>query len=138
MGFENNIIHVWKSLLEQAGFTLTNIPKDWEAFWSFWCDEVQPAVRKATGSDDVYGVGLDMAAEPGGDTAIEFRQFVQAYEANYVSRDGRLVIDDPLVRARLIKALDSYTTIYRKGCTPPEAVDWKASATTRHSWRRQW
>ena len=22
--------------------------KEWEAFWSFWCDQVQPAVRKAT------------------------------------------------------------------------------------------
>ena len=22
---------------------------EWEAFWSFWCDQVQPAVRKATG-----------------------------------------------------------------------------------------
>jgi multiple sugar transport system substrate-binding protein len=82
MGFENNIIHVWKSLLEQAGFALTDIPKEWEPFWSFWCDKVQPAVRKATGRDDIYGVGLDMGAEPGGDTAIEFRQFVQAYEAN--------------------------------------------------------
>ena len=23
--------------------------KEWEAFWSFWCDQVQPAVRQATG-----------------------------------------------------------------------------------------
>ena len=48
MGFATNHVHVWRSLLEQAGFTLDDIPKQWEAFWSFWCDQVQPAVRKAT------------------------------------------------------------------------------------------
>ena len=47
MGRATNHVHVWKSLLEQAGFTLADIPKEWEAFWSFWCDQVQPAVRKA-------------------------------------------------------------------------------------------
>jgi multiple sugar transport system substrate-binding protein len=50
-------IHVWTSLLEQAGFTLADIPKEWEAFWSFWCDRVQPAVRKATGREDIWGGG---------------------------------------------------------------------------------
>ena len=47
-----------------------------------------------------------------------------AYEADYVTRDGRLVIDDPEVRRRLIKAIDGYTAIYRKGCTPPDSVTW--------------
>ncbi len=53
MGFATNHVHVWRSLLEQAGFTLDDIPKQWEAFWAFWCDQVQPAVRKATGRDDI-------------------------------------------------------------------------------------
>ena len=47
----------------RPGFTLADIPKEWEAFWSFWCDQVQPAVRKATGRDDIWGVGLAMSAE---------------------------------------------------------------------------
>jgi multiple sugar transport system substrate-binding protein len=51
-------------------------------------------------------------------------QFVRAYEADYVSRDGRLVIDDPEVRRRLIKVIDSYTAIIRKGCTPPDSLTW--------------
>ena len=57
-------------------------------------------------------------------TRIQFEQFIQAYEANYVTRDGQLVIDDPEIRRRLIKTMDSYTAIYRKGCTPPDAVNW--------------
>ena len=93
-GSRSNHVHVWSSLLEQAGFTLDDIPKEWEAFWSFWCDQVQPAVRKATGRDDIWGVGLPMSAEAD-DTRIQFEQFMQAYEANYVTREGRLVIDDP-------------------------------------------
>jgi multiple sugar transport system substrate-binding protein len=118
------LVHVWKSLLEQAGFTLADIPKEWEPFWSFWCDTVQPALRKATGRDDIYGVGVPMSVLPGGDTDVDFSQFAAAYEADYVTRDGRLVIDEAEVRAKLIRALDGYTTLHRKGCTPPDAAGW--------------
>ena len=61
MGRSSHYVHVWNSLLEQAGFTLADIPKQWDAFWSFWCDQVQPAVRKALGRD-IWGVGLPMSA----------------------------------------------------------------------------
>ena len=54
----------------------------------------------------------------------QFFQFMAAYDADYVTRDGRLVIDDPEIRRRLIKAIDSYTAVYRKGCTPPDSVTW--------------
>ena len=129
MGFATNHVHVWRNLLEQAGFTLDDIPKQWEAFWSFWCDQVQPAVRRATGRDDIWGVGLAMSVEAN-DTFVQFEQFIQAYQANYVTREGKLVIDDPEIRRRLIRAMDSYTGIYRKGCTPPDSVDWRRAATT--------
>ena len=63
---------------------------------------------------------------------------MDAYEADYVTRDGRLVIDEPEVRDRLVKALDSYTAIYRKGCTPPDVGRLgQPTATTRRSWRRR-
>src|SRR3954468_2691298 len=118
-----NHVHVWRGLLARAGFTLADIPKGWEAFWSFWCDNVQPAVRKAAGRDDLWGVGLAMSASAA-DTEQEFLQFVHAYGADYVTRDGRLVIDEPAVRAGLVKALDGYTGLYRKGCTPPASLGW--------------
>ena len=63
MGRTTNHVHLWKSLLEQAGFTLDDIPKEWDAFWAFWCDQVQPAVRRATGRNDIWGVGLKMSGE---------------------------------------------------------------------------
>jgi multiple sugar transport system substrate-binding protein len=123
MGFATHHVHVWKSLLERAGFTFADVPKEWGAFWSFWCDQVQPAVRKALGRDDVWGIGLPMSATSV-DTFNAIWQFMHAYEANYVTRDGRLVIDDPEVRRRLIQAVDGYTAIYRKGCTAPDSITW--------------
>jgi multiple sugar transport system substrate-binding protein len=123
MGFATHYVHVWKSLLERAGFSLEDVPKDWEAFWAFWCDQVQPALRAALGREDVWGVGLSMSVDSV-DTVNGLYQFMDAYEADYLTRDGRLVIDDPEVRRRHIKAVDSYTAIYRKGCTPPDSVTW--------------
>jgi multiple sugar transport system substrate-binding protein len=123
MGRHSNNIHVWNSLLERAGFTLADIPQDWERFWDFWCDQVQPAVRKALGRDDVWGVGLPMSPAAG-DTAEELFQFQLAYESPWISHDRRPQIDDPAVRAGLANALDSYVAIWRKGCTPPASASW--------------
>jgi multiple sugar transport system substrate-binding protein len=35
LGLYSHHVHVWRNLLEQAGFRLEDIPKQWEAFWSF-------------------------------------------------------------------------------------------------------
>jgi multiple sugar transport system substrate-binding protein len=118
VGQATSHIHVWKSVLEQVGFSLEDIPKEWQKFWSFWCDEVQPAVRQATGRDVIWGVGLPMSTNTY-DTTDQF-----THDAHYVTRDGRLVIDDPKVRRRLIEAIESYTAIYRKRCTPPDSTSW--------------
>jgi multiple sugar transport system substrate-binding protein len=130
MGEYMDHIHVWKSLLEGAGFSLDNIPKDWDAFWSFWCDRVQPAVRRASGRDDIWGIGLAMSAVAD-DTQDQFFQFVAAYDADYVTSAGNLVIDDPEIRLRLIRAMDSYTAVWRKGCTPPDSVTWTDSGNNK-------
>jgi multiple sugar transport system substrate-binding protein len=124
MGRTTNHVHVWNNLLERAGFTLADIPKEWEAFWSFWCDRVQPAVRQALGRDDIWAVGLAMSVEAG-DTFVELAQFQNAYHAYWASADGEIEVDNPAMRANLIKALAAYTAIYRKGCTPPDAIDWQ-------------
>ena len=124
MGRATNHVHVWKSLLEGAGFTLADIPREWEAFWSFWCDQVQPAVRQATGREDVWGVGLPMSAEA-------FDTVVPVPPVHGCLRGG---LRDPRWPTRhrrpgdqakgSIKAIDSYTAVYRKGCTPPNSLTW--------------
>jgi multiple sugar transport system substrate-binding protein len=37
----------------------------------------------------------------------------------------------PTVRAIFVKALESYTAIYKKGCTPPASVDWDAAGNNQ-------
>ena len=60
---------------------------------------VQPAVRKATGRDDIWGVGLPMSAERPNDTRIEFMQFLHAYGRGLRARPrAGSVIDDPAIR----------------------------------------
>ena len=55
-------VQIWGDMLEQAGFKQSDIPTKWEDYWSFWCDKVQPASRKATGQR-VYAVGQPMGVE---------------------------------------------------------------------------
>jgi multiple sugar transport system substrate-binding protein len=123
MGRVSNHVHVWVSLLERAGFALADIPKEWEAFWSFWCDRVQPAVREALGRNDVWAVGLPMSTVAP-DTSDELLQFQLAYGTPWLDTDRRPRIDDPTVQAGLVKALKAYTAIWRKGCTPPDSTSW--------------
>jgi multiple sugar transport system substrate-binding protein len=65
------------------------------------------------------------------DTQDQFLQFVDAYQADYITRDGRLVIDDPEIRRRLVEAMDSYTAVYRKGCTPQDSLTWDDGGNNR-------
>ncbi len=124
MGRISNYVHVWNSLLERAGFTLADIPQEWEAFWSFWCDRVQPAVRKAIGREDIWAVGLPMSVAASMTPDFELTQFQLAYQASWLSMDRRVQVDDPAVREGMVRALAAYTEIWRKGCTPPGSVSW--------------
>lgn len=124
MGRSSNHLHVWKSLLEEAGFTVENIPKEWDAFWAFWCDEVQPSIRQTMGREDIWGIGLPMSAD-NYDTWFQLFQFLVAHDANHLTSEGRLVIDDPQKKGRIIEVIENYTAIYRRGCTPPDAIRWR-------------
>jgi multiple sugar transport system substrate-binding protein len=116
-------VQIWGDLLEKAGFKPTDIPTKWEDYWTFWCDKVQPAVRKATGSR-MYGVGQPMGVEST-DSFQSFYTFMDAYNVKLVDDDGKLLVDDPKVRDGLIHALKDYTDTYVKGCTPPSSTTWK-------------
>ncbi|QDM14896.1 carbohydrate ABC transporter substrate-binding protein [Tardiphaga sp. vice352] len=116
-------VQIWGDLLEQAGFKPSDIPTDWKGYWSFWCDKVQPAYRKASGSR-AYGVGQPMGVEST-DSFQSFYTFMDAYNVKLVDDDGKLLVDDPKVREGLIGALKDYTDTYIKGCSPPSSTTWK-------------
>jgi len=116
-------IQYWKDMLATAGFKENDIPGTWKEYWSFWCDKVQPAYRKAT-SSRVYGIGNPMGVEST-DSFQSFLSWVDAYNVKLVDDSGKLLVDDPKVRAGLIAALRDYTDIYAKGCSPPSSTTWK-------------
>jgi multiple sugar transport system substrate-binding protein len=116
-------VQIWSDMLAQAGYKISDIPTEWAAYWSFWCDKVQPAYRKASGSR-AYGIGQPMGVEST-DSLQSFYTFMDAYNVKLVDDDGKLTVDDPKVRQGLIGALKDYTDPYLKGCTPPSSTTWK-------------
>jgi multiple sugar transport system substrate-binding protein len=116
-------VQIWKDLLEKSGFKMEDIPKGWKDYWSFWCDKVQPAFRKATGTRG-FGIGNPMGVEST-DSFQSFYTFMDAYNVKLVDDDGKLLTDDPKVREALVNALRDYTDIYTRGCTPPSSTTWK-------------
>ena len=116
-------VQIWQDMLEQAGFKQSDIPTKWEDYWSFWCDKVQPAIRKATGQR-IYAVGQPMGVEST-DSFQSFYTFMDAYNVKLVDDNGKLLVDDPSVKAGLVSALKDYTDVAIKGCTPPSSTSWK-------------
>jgi multiple sugar transport system substrate-binding protein len=116
-------IQYWIDMLDQAGFKESDIPKTWKEYWSFWCDKVQPASRKATGQR-IYGIGQPLGVDSS-DSFYSFLTFMDAYDVKLVDDNGKLLVDDPKVKTGLIGALTDYTAPYTKGCSPPSSTSWK-------------
>jgi len=116
-------IQYWKDMLADAGFKESDIPKDWNGYWNFWCEKVQNGYRQKTGNR-AFGTGFPMGVDSS-DSFYSFLTFMDGYNVKLVNDSGKLLVDDPAVRQGLIKALTDYTTVYAKGCTPPSATNWK-------------
>src|SRR5438105_10465571 len=114
--------HVWRPLVEKAGFKMEDIPKTWDAYYDFF-KEVQKKLR-AQGTRNVYGLGLNVTTN-GNDPNNVFNYFLTAYGGqNIVTKDGKLHLDDPQVKEAVIKALVYPTTAYKEGFVPPGAINW--------------
>ena len=114
--------HVWRPLVEKAGYKMEDIPKTWDAYYDFF-KEVQKKLR-AQGTRNVYGLGFQVTTN-GNDPNNVFNYFLIAYGGqNLVSKDGKLHLDDPQVKEAVIKALTYPTTAYKEGFVPPGAINW--------------
>jgi multiple sugar transport system substrate-binding protein len=117
--------HVWRPLVEKAGFTTEDFPKTWNAYYDFF-KEAQKKLR-AQGQRKIYGIGLTLSTT-GNDTNNQFNNFLNAYGGRgLVTADGKLHADDPQVREAVIKALEYPTTAYKEGFIPPSAINWNDS-----------
>ena len=114
--------HVWKPLVEKAGFKIEDIPETWDGFYDFFKD-VQKKLR-AQGVRNTYGLGLNVTTN-GVDPNNVFNYFVIAYGGkDLVTKDGKLHLDDPQVREAVIKAMTYPSTAYKEGFVPPSAINW--------------
>jgi len=114
--------HIWRPLVEKAGYKIEDIPKTWDAYYDFF-KEVQKKLR-TQGVRNVYGLGLNVTTN-GNDPNNVFNYFLIAYGGqDIVTRDGKLHLDDPKVREAAIKALTYPATAYKEGFVPPGAINW--------------
>jgi len=114
--------HIWRPLVEKAGYTMEDLPRTWDAFYDFF-KEVQKKLR-AQGERKVYGLGFQMNTT-GNDCNALFDYFLIAHGAqDIVTKDGGLHLDDPKVREAVLKTLTYPTTAYKEGYVPPGAINW--------------
>jgi multiple sugar transport system substrate-binding protein len=114
--------HIWRPLVEKAGYKIEDIPKTWDAYYDFFKD-VQKKLR-SQGVRNVYGLGLNTTTN-GNDPNNVFNYFLIAYGGqDIVTKDGKLHLDDPRVREAAIKALTYPATAYKEGFVPPGAINW--------------
>jgi multiple sugar transport system substrate-binding protein len=114
--------HIWRPLVEKAGFKMEDIPKTWDAFYDFF-KGVQKNLR-AQRVRNVYGLGLNVTTN-GNDPNNVFNYFMTAYGGQgIVTKDGKLHADDPQVKEAVIKAMTYPTTAYKEVFVPPSAINW--------------
>jgi multiple sugar transport system substrate-binding protein len=114
--------HIWRSLVEKAGYKISDIPNTWDAFFDFF-KPVQDKLR-AQGMRNIHAYGYQLTAN-GNDPIVTFNAFLIAYGGkDLVTPDGRLHTNDPQVRAAAVKAIERLTTPFKEGYVPPSCVNW--------------
>ena len=114
--------HVWNSLVEKAGYKLSDAPKTWDAFWDFF-KPMQKKLRET--QRNIYVHGLQPTTNGPADGNTLFHHFLIANGGDdIVTPDGRAHLDDPKVKEAVIKSLTYITTSYKEGYVPPGALGW--------------
>ena len=117
-------LHYWKDLVEEAfGGNEQNkkIPNEWNAFWDYW-HASQKALRQK-GYDEIYGMSLPMS-NLARDTSYIFEFFLEAHNAKILTPSGKLNVEDPVTRQKIISAINDYTSNYEDKFVPPKATSW--------------
>ena len=114
--------HIWRPLVEKAGYKMSDIPKTWDKFVDFF----KPVQKKlqAQGMRHTYAAGFVVSAV-GVDPINTFNSFITAYGGkDIVTPDGRLHVDDPKIEAAVIRMLAKLSAYYKQGYIPPGSRNW--------------
>ena len=114
--------HVWNSLVEKAGFKLSDAPKTWDAFWDFF-KPMQKKLRET--NRGIYVHGLQPTTTGPADGNNTFHHFLIANGGyGILTEDGKAHVDDPQIKEAVIKSLTYISTSYKEGYVPPGALSW--------------
>jgi multiple sugar transport system substrate-binding protein len=117
-----NPFHIWRPLIEKAGYKEADIPDKWDPFIDFF-KPIQKKLQEL-GMRHTYATGF-VVSTIGNDPNATFAQFLTAYGGlNIVTPDGKLHTDDPQVQEAVIKALEKLTSLYKEGYIPPSSINW--------------
>jgi multiple sugar transport system substrate-binding protein len=115
--------HIWGSLIEKAGYKVSDIPKKWDEFIDFF-PPIQEKLQ-SMGMRHTYATGF-VVSTIGNDPNNTFNQFMLAYGGgNVVGKDGKFNgSSDPQVHEAIVKALEKLTTLFKNGHIPPSSLNW--------------
>ncbi len=114
--------HIWRSLVEKAGYKIADMPDRWDPFIDFF----KPMQKKlqAQGMRHTYSYGF-VVGTVGIDPVNTYDHFLNAYGGvDIVTPDGTLHAKNPAVRDAAIKAMDKLGTLYKDGYIPRGSVNW--------------
>jgi multiple sugar transport system substrate-binding protein len=114
--------HVWRTLVEKAGYKESDIPDKWDAFIDFF-KPVQKKLQEQ-GMRHTYASAF-VISTIGNDPTNTFQQFMIAYGGkDIVTKEGRFSGKDPMIREAVIKSVERLSTLYKDGFIPPSSVNW--------------
>jgi multiple sugar transport system substrate-binding protein len=117
-----NPFHVWKSLLDKAGYKTADIPKTWDAFFDFF----PPVAEKLRGQGErnVYAYSV-MISAAGFDAIVAIDHFMIAYGGkDLFTSDGKLHADDPKIRDAAVKVVTRLSSAFKSGFMPSAIQNW--------------
>ena len=118
--------HYWKDLVQEAGLNPDpkKIPMKWDDFWGFW-KKAQQNLRKKDPAKygKVYGIGMTSSSRST-DTIYNFEQYLIAYHGQVITSEGKVVAGDAKNREAIVKTLRFFTSIYKEGYVPSDALTW--------------
>ena len=114
--------HVWQSLVEKAGYKVSDIPKTWDAYIDFFLP--MQAKLRAQGNRNACAMSLECSTN-GVDPIATFNSYLIAYGGkDLVTPDGKLHTDDPQVKEAVVKTLTRFADLFKGGYVPSSAVNW--------------
>ncbi|HTT81672.1 MAG TPA: ABC transporter substrate-binding protein [Stellaceae bacterium] len=121
--FDGSVVpfHIWSSLVEKAGYKMSELPNKWDAFIDFF-HPVQKKLR-AMGMRHTYASAF-VVSTTGNDPLNTFNAWLIAYGGgDVVTKQGKLNSSKPIKDA-YARAVGTFAQLFKDGYIPHSSVNW--------------